>query len=203
MGIFQNIMGTLSNTFSLGKSDKVVLSTDINGLNVDKKILAPNVKIGTLSGILKASTGEVDDNATASDLPFTPSGDLESTNVQTALVELDSEKHIRNRAVAIAFTYSDFVAGSLLISNVEANYLVERVEIEVDSVFNGIPALTVGDSSDHASICPSSSSDLTSSYIYEEATKKVYGTATDVNIYFSGEPTQGSGTVTIFLSGTN
>jgi len=200
MGIFQNIIGTLGNVFSIGKINKATLTLDSEGLNIDKRLLAPNAKIGTFSGILKSTVAGVD-TAIAEDLIFTPSGDLSSTDVQAALVELDSEKHVRNRAVSLNFNHSDFASGSLLISNVEAKYIVDKVEIEITSEFDGIPLVTVGDDSNHFSVCPSTSSDLTAVFTYEEISKKICGVSTDIKIYFSGEPTQGSGTVTIFLSG--
>ena len=69
------------------------------------------------------------DNTTATDVTFTPTGDLSSTNVQTALAELDNEKASKLFATNLV-TNGDFVDttgwtgayGSISVSNNELTY---------------------------------------------------------------------------------
>ena len=140
MGLIQNIIGTLSGVFSIGKANKTTLTSDSDGLNIDRKAIVPNLKIGTLGGILKSTTGDVSGSATATDLPFTPTGNLTSTNVQNAIKEVYDEigKIIGD------FSYTDFVSGYLSIGDTYSGYFVDKVVVEVESAFDE-GTITVGD----------------------------------------------------------
>lgn len=194
MGLIQNIIGTFSNVFSIGKTNKATLTSDANGLNIDKKTLVPNLKIGTLGGILKGTSGDVSGSATATDLPFTPVGNLTSTNVQNVIKEVYDELG----KIVGDFSYTDFVSGYISIGNTYNGYFVDKVVIEVESAFDE-GTITVGDALTADLFTVAGDSELTVPNLYEKASSFQYSYNSDIRIAFSGNPTQGSGRVIVYL----
>lgn len=194
MGLIQNIIGTLSNVFSIGKQDKVTFTSNSEGLSIDKKTEVPNLKIGTLGGILKSSSGDVSGSATATDLPFTPIGNLTSTDVQNAIKEVYDEKG----KIVGDFSYTDFASGHLDIGNTYSGYFVEKVVVEVDSAFDE-GTITVGDTLSSDLFTDASDSDLSVANVYEKSSVFEYSYNSSIRITFTGEPTQGTGRVIVYL----
>lgn len=194
MGLIENIIGTLSGVFSIGKANKTTLTSDASGLTIDKKTIVPNLKIGTLAGILKSTTGDVSGSATATDLPFTPTGNLTSTNVQNAIKEVYDEIG----KIVGDFSHIDFGSGYLSIGNTYDGYFVDRVVIEVESAFDE-GTVTVGDSLTADLFTDATDSELTVPNLYEKASGFEYSYNSDIRIYFTGSPTQGSGRVIVHL----
>ena len=128
MGLIENIIGV----FSIGKANKTTLTSDASGLTIDKKTIVPNLKIGTLGGILKSTTGDVSGSATATDLPFTPTGNLTSTNVQNAIKEVYDEIG----KIVGDFDFNTFGLDWITIGNTYDGYFVDKVVIEVESAFD-------------------------------------------------------------------
>jgi len=194
VGLIENIIGTLSGVFSIGKANKTTLTSDASGLTIDKKTIVPNLKIGTLAGILKSTTGDVSGSATATDLPFTPTGNLTSTNVQNAIKEVYDEIG----KIVGDFSHIDFGSGYLSIGNTYDGYFVDRVVIEVESAFDE-GTVTVGDSLTADLFTDATDSELTVPNLYEKASGFEYSYNSDIRIYFTGSPTQGSGRVIVHL----
>ena len=194
MGLIENIIGTLSGVFSIGKANKTTLTSDASGLTIDKKTIVPNLKIGTLAGILKSTTGDVSGSATATDLPFTPTGNLTSTNVQNAIKEVYDEIG----KIVGDFSHIDFGSGYLSIGNTYDGYFVDRVVIEVESAFDE-GTITVGDALVSDLFTIATDSELTVPNLYEKASGFEYSYNSDIRIYFTGSPTQGSGRVIVHL----
>lgn len=194
MGLIENIIGTLSGVFSIGKANKTTLTSDASGLTIDKKTIVPNLKIGTLGGILKSTTGDVSGSATATDLPFTPTGNLTSTNVQNAIKEVYDEIG----KIVGDFDFNTFGLDWITIGNTYDGYFVDKVVIEVESAFDE-GTITVGDALVSDLFTIATDSELTVSNLYEKASGFEYSYNSDIRIYFTGTPTQGSGRVIVYL----
>jgi len=194
VGLIENIIGTLSGVFSIGKANKTTLTSDASGLTIDKKTIVPNLKIGTLGGILKSTTGDVSGSATATDLPFTPTGNLTSTNVQNAIKEVYDEIG----KIVGDFDFNTFGLDWITIGNTYDGYFVDKVVIEVESAFDE-GTITVGDALVSDLFTIATDSELTVSNLYEKASGFEYSYNSDIRIYFTGTPTQGSGRVIVYL----
>ena len=194
MGLIENIIGTLSGVFSIGKANKTTLTSDASGLTIDKKTIVPNLKIGTLAGILKSTTGDVSGSATATDLPFTPTGNLTSTNVQNAIKEVYDEIG----KIVGDFDFNTFGLDWITIGNTYDGYFVDKVVIEVESAFDE-GTITVGDALVSDLFTIATDSELTVPNLYEKASGFEYSYNSDIRIYFTGSPTQGSGRVIVYL----
>ena len=194
MGLFSNIIGTLSGVFSIGKTNKTTLTSDSSGLNIDKKTIVPNLKIGSLAGILKGTTGDVSGSASATDLPFTPVGNLTSTNVQNAIKEVYDEIG----KITGDFTFSDFTSSYISIGNTYSGYYVDKVVVEVESPFDA-GTITIGDSLSPDLFNSATDQELSVANLYEKSSSFEYTYNSDIRIYFTGVPISGSARVIVYL----
>jgi hypothetical protein len=102
-------------------------------------------------------------------------------------------------AIAITFAWGD--ATPDLIATVPAGKVVFKVELVLMNAFNVASTLTVGDSSDHASLFNVSGLDLTETGTYQSNPDHLYASSTPINIYISlgGGVSAGNGIILVYI----
>jgi hypothetical protein len=92
----------------------------------------------------------------------------------------DSAQSDANTIEAVVY----FNTGSpVLLGNISANSRVTLVSIEVITIFDGTPTLTIGDAGDNARLIDDNLHDLTVVGTYNATTDYVYSSAVDTDIY--------------------
>ncbi len=101
-------------------------------------------------------------------------------------------------ATQLNFAYGD--ATPALIATVTANKNIMRIDVLVDTVFNGTnAAVTIGDAGDNDSVVSADQIDLTAVGTYQINPTKKYGSNTAVNLYITPGAGASTGTGVLFF----
>jgi len=120
-----------------------------------------------------------------------------STIIQTAGVGIAGPPGA-GTPTKLNFAFGD--ATPALIATAYANKHIIRIDILINTAFNGVnAAITVGDTGDNASIVSAEQLDLTTVGTYQINPNKVYGSNTIVNLYITPGAGASTGTGTLFF----
>ena len=103
--------------------------------------------------------------------------------------------------IEAAFSYTDFSSGSVAIGSIPANSRVVAAVAIVDDIAFDNGSLTIGDSIAQGRLMTVAENNLLIPDVSYRSEKDIlYSSSTNVNIYLSGNPSMGSGTVVIYFS---
>jgi len=159
--------------------------------SVSTHVVADITARNALTGLTDGSTAFVQDDGNSEWALY--------IYVSSAWVRQSDEDSAATDANTMSVTLLPFSSGNTTIGTVSATSRVTLVSVEVVSVFNGSPTLTVGDSGDASRLVSNSDSDLSATGVYTVTSAYQYAAETDIVAYYSAGGA-GSGSVKITVS---
>jgi len=129
---------------------------------------------------------------------FIGGGGSNSTPVSTIdWTNITNKPNIDIAGLSIDFNFSDTFPK--LIGNVPNNLNISEVEIEIITLFDDGILLTIGDSIDNEQLMSSLENEPQVALKFSKDSDYKYSVATDIYLYISGIPTQGSGKIRVYF----
>jgi hypothetical protein len=98
------------------------------------------------------------------------------------------------------FDFNDVLSGSKSIGTITGDpTAVQAVSLIIGTEFDGATTISVGDSGDNARLMATVDNIPTILDTYINTSDEIYAAPTEINLYFTGAPSQGSGTVIVYL----
>ena len=118
-------------------------------------------------------------------------------DIQGAQSEGSVSTPIMGNSFTLNFDYTDF-EGSKLIGIIPSNKYAAFVIVIVDSVFDDLASVTVGDPANNERLQRAEDNDILYLNSFMTIPTYKYNSVTELYLYLSGSPTQGSGRVVVY-----
>jgi hypothetical protein len=98
------------------------------------------------------------------------------------------------------FNFNDVLAGSKVVGTINGDpNVVQAVSLVIDTDFDGATTIEVGDAGDNGRLMADIDNIPTVIDTYINTSDEIYAAPTELSLYFTGAPSQGSGTVIIYI----